>query len=59
MANYINDVKQGCWIIFDDAGNISYEMYYHNGEKVGACYIWHENAKLISEKKSKTRIIFI
>jgi len=36
MTNYINDLKQGCWIIFDNAGNKRYEMYYHKGEKVGA-----------------------
>jgi len=40
------DVKDGNWTIWDDNGNLSFEMYYNMGEKIGTWKIYNADGSI-------------
>ena len=44
-----NDKKDGKWVIWDDAGNKRFEMYYKEGTKVGTWSMWDADGKLTTK----------
>lgn len=49
-AQYVNDKKDGEWIIWNEKGVKLYEMHYDNGKRVDTWKMWDEDGHLVSEK---------
>jgi antitoxin component YwqK of YwqJK toxin-antitoxin module len=50
-ASYKMDKKDGTWKVWDESGNLIYQMFYKNGEKTGT---WTQYDSQGNEVASKT-----
>ncbi|MGD9932066.1 MAG: toxin-antitoxin system YwqK family antitoxin, partial [Mangrovibacterium sp.] len=50
VANYQDGHKHGEWKVWDDNGNLIYEMSYVNGEKSGTWKKYDASGELVSER---------
>jgi antitoxin component YwqK of YwqJK toxin-antitoxin module len=49
-ANYLHGVKHGEWKIYYDNGQLAYQMFYSQGEKVGTWKHWDAEGKFVTQK---------
>ena len=50
-ARYKKSNKHGKWTIWNDYGNLLYELEYTDGEKSGIWKNYNEKGELINERK--------
>jgi antitoxin component YwqK of YwqJK toxin-antitoxin module len=46
-------MKNGKWYIWDNNGNLLFDMTYKNGQKSGLWIMWNEKGEKIDEKLYK------
>jgi antitoxin component YwqK of YwqJK toxin-antitoxin module len=49
-ASYKNGKKDGKWFVWDDEGNLKYELCYKDGEKTGTWKSYNEMGVVINER---------